>query len=151
MDGEVHRHRKHMFMSFMTPASIQYLVARALDEMRLHATTWKGAGRVVLYDEFLDILARAACQWAGVPIEEPGFALTRCRSRLRYSTLQATRCRALASASGAQAFGALGGGARSQHASGRLKVPEDRALHIIALHRDQGGSRCANMWPRWSC
>jgi fatty-acid peroxygenase len=139
MDGEAHRHRKHMFMSFMTPASIQYLVARALDEMRLHAAKWRDAGRVVLYDEFLDILARAACQWAGVPIEEPGFA-----SRVADMA-------ALFDAAGGSVSGNMRArmarrrserwAARLIHSAraGRLKVPEDRALHIIALHRDQTG------------
>jgi fatty-acid peroxygenase len=139
LDGEAHRHRKHMFMSFMTPASIQYLAARVLDETRLHAAKWQGAGRVVLYDEFLDILARAACQWAGVPIEEPGFD---------------NRVRDLALLFGSAA-NSIGGHMRARVArkrserwaaglvrsvrAGRLKVPEDRALHIIAHHREMNG------------
>src|SRR5436190_22519005 len=74
LDGDAHRQRKRMFMAFMKPESIQYLADRTLDELRLHATKWSRLGAIVLYDEIIDTLARAACQWAGVPICEPAFA-----------------------------------------------------------------------------
>jgi fatty-acid peroxygenase len=139
LDGEAHRHRKQMFMSLMTPASIQYLVTRAVDEMRLHAAKWEMAGLLVLYDEYLDILARAACQWAGVPIEEPAFAshvreLAALFDNAANSLAGHARTRLARKRSERWAAGLV----RSTRA-GRLRVPENRALHVVAFHRQLNG------------
>jgi fatty-acid peroxygenase len=74
LDGEAHRHRKHLFMSLMTPDSIARLVALSADEWRLAIARWERQGRVVLFDEVEQILCRAVCAWAGVPLDESDVA-----------------------------------------------------------------------------
>jgi len=139
LDGDAHRQRKRMFMSFMTPASMQSLSDRTLDELRLHATQWSRLGGVHLYDEIIDTLARAACQWAGVPIEEPAFErhvrdLAALFDVAGSSVLGHSRSRLARKRSEHWAAGVV----RSARA-GRLKVPEDRPLHVIAQHREPNG------------
>jgi fatty-acid peroxygenase len=139
LDGDAHRQRKRMIMSFMKPASIQYLADRALDELRLHAMKWTRVGAIVLYDEIIDTLARAACQWAGVPIEEPAFArhvrdLAALFDSAGNSIVGHSRARLARKRSEHWAAGVV----RSARA-GRLKVLEDRPLHLIAQHREPNG------------
>ena len=68
LDGEAHRHRKRMFMSLMTSARIGALRDRMLQLLDARASDWEGMDRVVLYDETREILAKAVCAWAGVPL-----------------------------------------------------------------------------------
>jgi fatty-acid peroxygenase len=59
-----------MFMTLMTPDRIDALVARAGAEWLAAADRWTGRDRVVLLDEARDVLCRAVCAWAGVPLED---------------------------------------------------------------------------------
>ncbi len=71
MDGEAHRHRKRMFMSLMTPEGIRRLTDEMAVHWRAQAERWESMGEVVLFHEVEEILCRAACGWAGVPLAEP--------------------------------------------------------------------------------
>ncbi|MEO2091462.1 MAG: cytochrome P450, partial [Gemmataceae bacterium] len=71
LDGEAHRHRKAMFMSLMAPGRIERLGAATTQWFQVYARKWAGRDRVVLYDEVNEILSRAVCDWAGVPLAEP--------------------------------------------------------------------------------
>lgn len=71
LDDEAHRHRKQMFMVLMTPERIQHLGELSAEQWRIHARNWESMDRVVLYDEVQEILTRAVCAWAGVPLPEP--------------------------------------------------------------------------------
>ena len=70
LDDEAHRHRKQMFMALMTPERIQHLGELSAEQWRIHARNWASMDRVVLYDEVQEILTRAVCAWAGVPLPE---------------------------------------------------------------------------------
>src|SRR5690606_9284406 len=70
LDDEAHRHRKQMFMVLMTPERIQHLGELSAEQWRIHARNWESMDRVVLYDEVQEILTRAVCAWAGVPLPE---------------------------------------------------------------------------------
>jgi len=139
LDGDAHRQRKRLFMSLMKPASVQFLADRMLDELRLHAIQWSRRGAIRLYDEMVDALARAACQWAGVPIEEPAFArhvrdLAALFDSAGRSMLGHSRSRLARKRSERWATGVV----RSAR-TGRLKVPDDRPLQLIARHREPDG------------
>jgi len=69
LDDEAHRHRKRMFMSLMTRHQIARLVEMTADWWRIYTRNW-AMGRVVLYDQSREILCRAVCAWAGVPLAE---------------------------------------------------------------------------------
>lgn len=71
LDGDAFRHRKQMFMSVMTEASIESLgdavTARWLERL----AHWPDQEAVVLHDDVQDILCRAVCDWAGIPLAAP--------------------------------------------------------------------------------
>ena len=69
LDGEAHHHRKALFLSLVTPASVARLTQLAEAEWRRRLPEWERAPEVVLFDEIRAILTRAACTWAGVTLE----------------------------------------------------------------------------------
>ena len=70
LDDEAHRHRKRMFMSLMTPERIRRLSEMTAGLWHTYARKWESVDEVVLYDEVRELLARAVCAWAGVPLAE---------------------------------------------------------------------------------
>ena len=68
LDGQAHRGRKHLFISLLGPLEVERLRDRVLAGLRTAATGW--TGRVTLFDELQDVMARAACTWAGLTIDE---------------------------------------------------------------------------------
>lgn len=65
-DGRAHRRRKDMFMSCMSPESARRLADEAAGQMR--RASW--SGDVVLMPAIEEILCRAVCRWAGVPLSD---------------------------------------------------------------------------------
>ncbi len=70
LDGEAHKHRKAMFMALMTPDELGRIVGLSAEQWRHYAEKWTGAEQVSLFDETMELLFRAACTWAGVPLAE---------------------------------------------------------------------------------
>lgn len=70
LDGAVHRHRKQALMALMAPEHMQQLEEFVLEHCRQAAQKWQTQERVVLFDAMEEILCRAVCQWAGVPLPE---------------------------------------------------------------------------------
>ena len=139
LDGEAHRWRKRMFMSLMSPEGIRRLNERADDCWRTRLGRWEGAHEVVLLGEVEEILCRAACAWAGVPLSE---------------SEAAQRTREFA----AMIDGAGSVGPRNWRGhilrrrterwirdvvgrvrAGELDAPEGSAAHAIAFHRGPDG------------
>ncbi|MEW9108261.1 MAG: cytochrome P450 [Cytobacillus gottheilii] len=70
LDDEAHHHRKAMFMSLMTPVSLQRMRALIKKEWDIAAKKFSQEKEIILYDEAKKVLCRAACDWAGVPLKE---------------------------------------------------------------------------------
>ncbi|WP_079508963.1 cytochrome P450 [Mesobacillus jeotgali] len=71
MDGQSHIHRKLLFMSLMTPPNQQKLSRLITDFWRASIEQReKTDGKIILFEEAKQILCRAACVWAGVPLNE---------------------------------------------------------------------------------
>jgi fatty-acid peroxygenase len=68
LDGEAHRHRKMMFVSLMSPASVDRLRVLFRKEWRAQMERVSSSQRIVLFDEVRPILCRAALAWAGITI-----------------------------------------------------------------------------------
>lgn len=68
LDGELHRHRKAMFMSLMTGEGVDRLVGHATTAWDEVFDPGRRGSAVVLFDEAARILTRAVCRWAGVPL-----------------------------------------------------------------------------------
>ncbi|NGZ75113.1 cytochrome P450 [Saccharibacillus alkalitolerans] len=136
MDGDAHRHRKMLFMSLMSRERLDVFMQLLAQEWEAAIGRWEGAGEVELFGESQELLHRAACRWAGVPIEE-----------------ETVRNRADDMGAMVEAFGAVG----PRHAAGRrarrrteewlegfildlrageFKADEGTAAYAMAFHRD---------------
>jgi fatty-acid peroxygenase len=139
LDGEAHRHRKEMFLSLMTPERVGRLGEIAADWFRTYTRKWAGMDNVVLYGEVNEILSRAVCEWASVPLAEPEVGR-------RTAELMAMFDRA-ATLSPAHLWARLArrraerwiGDLIDDVRAGRLKPPEDSAAWVVAMHRDLKG------------
>jgi fatty-acid peroxygenase len=139
MDGEAHIHRKLLFLSLMTPPNQLRLSRMVTDFWRTSIPRWEKADEVILFEEAKQILCRAACTWAGVPLDE-----------------SAVKERADDFSDMVDAFGAIGPrhwkGRRSRSRaevwitniiedvrSGKLTTAEGSAVNEMAFHKDLDG------------
>lgn len=139
LDGDAHRHRKAMFMSLMAPDRIAKLSERAIAEWRTAIGKWAAKEEVNLLAATHELLCRAVCAWAGVPLPESdvekrtddfvamiegggGFGPRYWRGRL-----------------GRKQGNAWIRDVMQQVRSGKLQAPDGSALRIIAEHRDLNG------------
>lgn len=139
LDGEAHRGRKQMFMSLMSPASIEQLAEVIDDQWRAHIGKWESMGEIVLFHEVEEILCRAACEWAGVPLTE---------SEARQRTREFEAMIEGAGAVGPRNWrGQLLRAHTERWSRGiiekvrthELEVAESSAAYVIAWHRDPDG------------
>lgn len=68
LDGDAHKHRKKMFMSLMTRESLGRMQELVLEECGWAFSRWQEQMRVELSAALSELLFRAACRWAHVPI-----------------------------------------------------------------------------------
>lgn len=141
MDGDVHIHRKHLFISLMTPIHENELAELVTKQWQASIDKWKDKETIVLFDEAKEVLCRAACDWAGVPLPE---------SKVKDKADDFSAM--------VYAFGAVG----PQHWKGRrartrtedwirgviedvrsskLKAKEDSPLYAMAFHREFDGKQ----------
>ncbi|OZS78673.1 cytochrome P450 [Tetzosporium hominis] len=141
MDGEVHIHRKLLFMSLMTPPHQKRLAALVMEQWQVTFNKWESSEKVVLFDEATEILFRVACHWSGVPLQE-----TEVKERANdFSAM-------------VDAFGAVGPrhwkgrSARTRAEewirqaiedvrAGKVMTEEGSALHAMAFHKDLNGNQ----------
>jgi fatty-acid peroxygenase len=139
LDDEEHRHRKTMFMSTMTNDSIQILLDYMTIYWREYLWKWEKMDKLKLFNETREIIYKASCAWAGIPLEE-----------------EKTTKRAKDFISMVDAFGAVGprhwrgkrarsgiekwiGGLIELIRQGKLEVPEDSPAKIVANFKDLDG------------
>jgi fatty-acid peroxygenase len=139
LDGEAHRKRKGMLMSLLGPLERQRLVGLATAQWRARFAQWPALPSVVVHKAAEEVLCRAVCQWAGIPV----------------SSEEATRRTAEFSA---MIDGAGSAGPRNWRAmllrrhterwaralidavrAGQVQLPFDSPLNVIARHRDADG------------
>ncbi|EHB64038.1 cytochrome P450 [Paenibacillus lactis] len=68
LDGEEHRHRKAMFMSIMNRDGLLAMREITRKQWMLAVERFEELEQIVIYDEAKELLCRAACEWAGIPI-----------------------------------------------------------------------------------
>lgn len=69
LDGEMHRVRKALFLSLATGDGLERVVQLADAQWSAHARRWQTAGKVTLYDGAVSVLAYAAFEWVGLPLQ----------------------------------------------------------------------------------
>jgi fatty-acid peroxygenase len=70
LDGQIHKHRKDMFMSIMSPNELKKLTDITKKQWEIAVDKWEQMDKVIFYEEVKEIMCRTACQWAGVPVQE---------------------------------------------------------------------------------
>lgn len=140
LDDAPHRHRKRMFMALMDPQSIQRLADAMADCWRAKVPDWASETSVVLHDEMHEILCRAVCRWAGVPLPE---------ADVGKRTGELAAMISGAGAIGPRNWRGMVLRTRSERwvrgvvrdvRNGRLDSPETSAAQLIASHREPDGN-----------
>lgn len=141
MDGDAHIHRKSLFISLMTPSHQNQLAKLTMEKLEDSIKIWENKEQIILFDELNEILCRAACQWAGVPLKE-----SEAEKLAKEFSLMI------------DAFGAVGirhwkgrrfrakseewiKGIIEEVRSGKIKAEEETALHAMAFYRDLNGNQ----------
>jgi fatty-acid peroxygenase len=68
LDAEEHRRRKALFLSILSASAVQDLASITRAHFQRAISGWQARGRVILFDASAEVLTRAVCQWAGVPL-----------------------------------------------------------------------------------
>ena len=70
LGGAAHRHRKDMFLALKDPVAVKGMADAAAGAWNEAEPRWAATDPVVLFDEAAEVLTRAVCSWAGVPLAE---------------------------------------------------------------------------------
>jgi fatty-acid peroxygenase len=139
LDGDAHRQRKAMLMSLFGPHERQRLVGLAAAQWRAQFARWPQAAPVNVHRAAEAVLCRAACQWAGIPVDD---------DEARRRTAEFSAMIDAAGSAGPRGWRALLKRGRTEHwaralvdavRSGRAQTPFDSPLNVIARHRDANG------------
>ena len=140
LDGDAHLQRKELFLSVVIPEQRQELLELTEEQWRQSIQKWQGMETIVLFDEVQELICRAVCSWAAVPLKKQ-------EARKRASDFSAM----------INSFGAVGsrhrrgrsarkrtekwiGGIINAIRDGKLYVPEDSVAHQVAFYKDRDGN-----------
>lgn len=137
LDGAAHAHRKKMFMSLMFPGNIERLT-------RLVCREWERAldaaeDETMLYGMAQEVLMRAVCEWAGVPLGEHEVKQRTDEMRLLFESgtaLGPKHIRGRAARSSAESWVRK---MVEEVRTNRLLPNEQTALYEFSWHRDEAG------------
>ncbi|MDL5377545.1 cytochrome P450 [Exiguobacterium mexicanum] len=137
LDGAAHAHRKKMFMSLMFPGNIERLT-------RLVSREWERAldaaeDETVLYHMAQEVLMRAVCEWAGIPLGEHEVKQRTDEMRLLFESgtaLGPKHIRGRAARSSAESWVRK---MVEEVRTNRLLPNEQTALYEFSWHRDEAG------------
>jgi fatty-acid peroxygenase len=147
LDGEQHRTRKAMFVALLMddgPSGddrIAALVDCATAAWDAAVPGWVRRGEVVLFDEAAEVLTRAVCDWAGVPVsddEVPSVARDLTAMVDGFATAGPRHWRARRARGRREAWLAQ---LVEEVRSGAATVPEGSVVDVVARHRDADGER----------
>jgi fatty-acid peroxygenase len=139
LDGDAHRKRKAMLMSLFGPLERQRLVGLAAAEWRTQFARWPSESRVVVHEAAQEVLCRAVCRWAGIPVSA-GEAAQRAREFARMidgaGSAGPRNWRGLLVRTRTEQWArALVDAVRA----GQVQPAFDSPLNVVARHRDADG------------
>lgn len=139
LDDEAHQHRKAMFMSLMTPRRVEDLISITQDLWREACDKWAAQEQVVLYDAMHELLTRAVCFWAGVPLVEEEVAERTSDLVALFDAAGAAGPRHFWSRHQRKDADAWAQDLILRIREGQLNPPPECAAHVIAFHHDLEG------------
>jgi fatty-acid peroxygenase len=140
LDGEVHRQRKQIFMSLMTPEHMAQLTELTRQQWQKAVKVWEQRDRVELLSAAHEVLCRAVCAWSGVLLQE---------SEVNQRTRDLAAMIDGSGGVGPRFWRARWGREQSetwiktildQIRADELEVPENTAAHAFAWHRNLEGN-----------
>lgn len=139
LDGAAHRERKHLLRGLMGPSYSDDLAGRVAHAWYEAARGWAGRDRIALYPELQRVLARAACDWVGVPLPDEDVARRTRQIVSQFNDPAAPGPRFARAFTLRRAANHWVRGLVDDVRSGRLDPAEGTALAQIARHRASGG------------
>ena len=139
LDDGAHRHRKQMFMSLMTTERIEELLQLTAAEWETCVRGWASMHDVVLYTELHGLLSRAVFAWAGLPLADAEVDVRTREMAALFDHAGSVGLRHLWSRWARKRIDRWMEKVVGQVRSGRIRLPEPSAAHIIAWHRDLNG------------
>jgi len=140
LDHEPHHHRKAMFTSLVGPHTAGDVAGRCTNEWRRRATGWASQDSVGFYFETREVICRAVCDWAGLPITDEELpSVTRMLATLYEFPVAIgwTHWRARWVRKKADRWAA---GIIEDVRAGKIKPLSGSALDVVANHRDLEGN-----------
>jgi fatty-acid peroxygenase len=142
LDGEAHRVRKAMFVSLlMDDDRIATLAKGVTVAWDAAVPGWVARDEVVLLDVAAEVITRAVCDWAGVPVadgEVPSVARDLTAMVDGFATAGPRHWRARRARGRREAWLAR---LVEKVRSGTATVPTGSVVDVVAGHRDAGGER----------
>jgi cytochrome P450 len=142
LDGEAHRTRKAMFVGLLMDGDrVAALVDAATAAWDTAVPGWARRGEVVLLDEAAEVLTRAVCGWAGVPVSDdelPSVARDLTAMVDGFATAGPRHWRARRARGRREAWVAR---LVEDVRSGAATVPDGSVVDVVARHRDADGER----------
>lgn len=142
LDHDPHHHRKAMFTSVVGPHTAKDVANRCTEEWRRRTKKWAASkDDVSFYNETREVIARAVCDWAGLPISEAELPRVTWMLSLLYEFpvamgwrhWRARYYRKVADRWAAQII--------EDTRAGKIKPPAGTALDVVANHRDEHGNQ----------
>jgi fatty-acid peroxygenase len=142
LDGEAHRTRKALFVSLlMDDDRIDALVDASTAAWDAAVPGWAHRGEVVLSDEAAEVITRAVCDWAGVPLaEDEVSSAARDLTAMvdGFATAGPRHWRARRARGRREAWLAR---LVEDVRSGAATVPDGSVVDVVVRHRDADGER----------
>lgn len=139
LDTEAHQHRKQMFLSLISAERVELLGGIAADWLKIYARKWAGMHRIVLYSAMNEILARAVCNWAAVPLPEQEVPRRTAELMAMFERAATFGLGHLWSRLARRRAEKWIGDLIEDIRAGRLKPAEHSAAWVVAQHRDLDG------------
>jgi len=140
LDGQAHKHRKEMFMSIMSPVELNRLTNITKKQLEVAVAKWELMNQVILYEETKEVLCRAACEWAGVPVQEDEIKNLSKDLGAMFESAGAVGPNHWQGRNARNDVEKWMGELIEQVRQGIVKSPENTALHRFTWHREQDGN-----------
>ncbi|HZD88455.1 MAG TPA: cytochrome P450 [Gaiellaceae bacterium] len=141
LDGEEHRHRKELFLQVAGPDVSAELGERVAEEWESALPEWERRRELVLLPALEELLCRAVCAWAGVPLADDREARERTQELSAMidgaGSIGPRNWRGHLLRRRTERWAAV---LVERVRRGELEVPQASALAEIARHRDLEGS-----------
>ncbi|MGV3704445.1 MAG: cytochrome P450 [Arcticibacter sp.] len=139
-DAHEHQHRKAMFMSLLNDGNIGSLQDLVREELAKASAVWETIPRIVLFREAAEVLAKAICRWAGIPVTDEQ-AVHAARSFVAmvdaYGSLGSRNIRGRKARKEMEKWISA---VISDLRSGKLEAEKQSAVYVCAHYRDTKGN-----------